>query len=95
MSCGVDHRHGLDPELLWLWYRPAATVPIGPLAWELPYAVGAALEKGKKTKKINNNNNNDNKIKENIKKLSSVRAGCFVSFVQGSESTSEHLLGTQ
>ena len=45
MSCGVDQRCGWDPELLWLWYRPAATTLIGPLAWEPPYAVGAALKK--------------------------------------------------
>ena len=44
MSCGAGHRCGLDPALLWLWRRPAATVPIRPLAWEAPYAVGAALE---------------------------------------------------
>ena len=36
MSCGVG---GL-----------AATAPIGPLAWELPYAVGAALKKKAKGK---------------------------------------------
>ena len=47
MSCGVGRRCGLDPELLWLWWRLAATAPIQPLAWELPYAAGAAL-KGKK-----------------------------------------------
>ena len=51
MSCGVGHRHGLDPVLLWLWCRPAASAPIGPLAWEPPYAVGAALEKAKRPKK--------------------------------------------
>ena len=45
VSCGVGCRHGLDPMLLWLWCRPAATAPIGPLAWEPPYAVVAALEK--------------------------------------------------
>ena len=45
MSCGVVHRHGLDLELLWLWHRPAAIAPIGPLAWELPYVVGVALKK--------------------------------------------------
>ena len=28
---------GLDPALLWLWCRPSATAPIGPLAWEPPY----------------------------------------------------------
>jgi len=48
MSCGVAHRHGTDPALLWLWRRLAATALIRPLAWEPPYAVGAALEKGKK-----------------------------------------------
>ena len=41
----------MDPALLWLWHRLAATVQIGPLAWELPYAAGAAL------KRQNNNNN--------------------------------------
>ena len=24
MGCGVGHRCGSDPELLWLWRRPAA-----------------------------------------------------------------------
>ena len=28
MSCGVGSRCGLDPELLWLWCRPAAVAPI-------------------------------------------------------------------
>ena len=51
MSCGVGHRHNLDPALLWLWHRPVAIAPIRPLAWEPPYAAGAALEKDKKTKK--------------------------------------------
>ena len=50
-SCGVGHRHGLDPVLLWLWRRPAATAPIRPLAWESPYAMGVALEKAKRQKK--------------------------------------------
>ena len=51
MSCGVGRRHVLDPKLLWLWCRPVATVLIGPLAWEPPYAAGAALKKRKKEKK--------------------------------------------
>ena len=42
-----------DPALLWLWHRPVATAPIGPLAWEPSYAAGAALEKTKKPS-INN-----------------------------------------
>ena len=50
MNCGVGHRRCLDPELL--WYRPVAMALIGTLAWEPPYAVGAALKRQK-------NNNND------------------------------------
>ena len=48
MSCGIGHRHGLDPTLLWLWRRPAATTLIRPLAWEPPYAAGAAQKMAKK-----------------------------------------------
>ena len=51
MSCGVDCRHGLDLILPWLWCRPAAVAPIGPLAWESPYAADAALKSKKKKKK--------------------------------------------
>ena len=43
MSWGVGH--SLDPALLWLWHKPSATAPIGPLAWEPPYAIGVALKK--------------------------------------------------
>ena len=50
MTCGVDHRHGSDPTLLGLWLRPAATAPIGPLAWKPPYAVGLTLKIQKTTK---------------------------------------------
>ena len=51
LSCGVGCRCTSDPALLWLWHRPAATAPIRPLAWEPPYAEGAALEMAKKKKK--------------------------------------------
>ena len=53
MSCGVGHRRGSDLALLWLWQRLAATAPIRPLAWELPYAKNVALERkeGKERKK--------------------------------------------
>ena len=51
MSCGVGCRHGSDPALLWLWRRPVATAPVGPLAWETPYAMGAAQEMAKRQKK--------------------------------------------
>ena len=52
MSCGWD------PALLWLWRRSAATAPIGPLAWEPPYApvlqeaAQEMAERQKKKKKI-------------------------------------------
>ena len=36
---------------LWLWCRPAAVAPIRPLAWEPPYAVGAALKRQKDKRK--------------------------------------------
>ena len=44
MSSGAGHSRGSDPTLLWLWCRPAAVALIQPLAWELPYATGAALK---------------------------------------------------
>ena len=50
VSCGVGCRRGSDLTLL-RWCRPVATAPIRPLAWESPYATGAALEKAKRTKK--------------------------------------------
>ena len=50
MSCGVGRGQGLDPELLWLWYGPAATALIRPLAWEPPYAVGVALKSQERKK---------------------------------------------
>ena len=49
MSCGVGRRRGLDLALLWLW--PVATAPIRPLAWDSPYATGAALKRRKTNKK--------------------------------------------
>ena len=51
MNCGVGCRRGLDLALLWLWLRPETTAPIGPLAWEPPYAEGAAQKIAKRQKK--------------------------------------------
>ena len=51
MSCGIGHRCGSDPALLWLWCRLAAVAPIQPLAWESPYTAGAALKSKRKKKK--------------------------------------------
>ena len=48
MSCGVGHRRGSDPTLLWLWRRLVATALIRPLDWGPPYAAGEALKKKKK-----------------------------------------------
>ena len=45
MTCGVGPRHDSDLALLWLWCRLVATAPIRPLARELSYASGVALEK--------------------------------------------------
>ena len=51
VSYGVSHRPGSDPELLWLWCRPAAVALIQPRAWELPYAAGVALKSKKQIAK--------------------------------------------
>ena len=40
----------MDPELLWLWRKLVATATIGHLAWEPPYAAGAAQEMAKRQK---------------------------------------------
>ena len=50
MSCDVGCRRGSNPAFLWLWHRPAAIAPIGPLAWEPLYATGVALKRQKKKK---------------------------------------------
>ena len=50
-AVGVGRRHGSDPALLWLWHRLVATSLIRPLAWEPPYAAGAAKRQRKKKKK--------------------------------------------
>ena len=51
MSCDVGCRRSSDPTLLWLRRRLAAIATIGPLAWEPPYAMGAAVENAKRQKK--------------------------------------------
>ena len=52
-SCGVGHRGGSDLTLLWLWCRPVATAPTGPLAWEPPYAARTSLKEKEKRKEMN------------------------------------------
>ena len=51
VSCGVGHRCASDPKVPWLWHRPEAAALIRALAWELPYAAGAALKKLPKKEK--------------------------------------------
>ena len=51
----LSRRHGSDLALLWLSCRLAATATNRPLAWEPPYAIGAALKR-QKTKKVKNKN---------------------------------------
>ena len=47
MSCGVGRGCSSGLELLWLWCRLASITPIGPLAWEPPCAISAALKRQK------------------------------------------------
>ena len=68
MSSGVGHRGSLDPVLLWLWRRPAATALIGPLAWEPPYATGAALKR-QKDQKIKNKISRNKKLHNSLPKM--------------------------
>ena len=51
MSCGISHRGGSDPELLWLWHKLTATSPVQPLALEPPYAMGAVQKRQRPKKK--------------------------------------------
>ena len=51
VSCGVGCRRGSDSALLRLWCRLVALAPIQSLAWEPPYAAGAAQEIAKRQKK--------------------------------------------
>ena len=46
----IGCRCSSDPLLLWLWGRLATIAPIRPLAWELLYAVGAALKSKEREK---------------------------------------------
>ena len=47
VNCGLGHRGGSDPTLLWLWRRPAAAAQIRPQAWESPYVRGDVLRRKK------------------------------------------------
>ena len=51
MSCGVCHKCGSDPTLLWLWCRLVAAALIQTLAWEPPRDPSAALKRQKTQEK--------------------------------------------
>ena len=56
----MGRRRGSDLAFLWLWCRLVAVALNGPLAWEPPYVMGAALKRQKKRNKdttINKINN--------------------------------------
>ena len=55
MSCGVDHRCGLDLTLLWLWGKQEATTPdlIPSLGTSICRGGGPKKQNTKKTKKAN------------------------------------------
>ena len=53
LSCGVGCRCSSDLAWMWLWHRPATAAAVQPLAWEHPYAVGAALKFKKKKESKN------------------------------------------
>ena len=71
MSCGVGHRGGWDLASLWLWRRPAAAAPIGPLSSELPYAMGVALKKQKTNKQKNKDKKRERERERNYGQVSS------------------------
>ena len=50
-NCGVGHKRGSDPVLLWLWCRPAAVAPIRLLAWGLTYAADVLKSKERNKQK--------------------------------------------
>ena len=76
MSCGVGHRGGSDPALLWLWCRPVATDPIRPLAWGPPYIMGVALKR--KEKKNYAKLGNDNQLKQCFPSMTFLKKANFV-----------------
>ena len=68
VSCDVGCRYSSDLVLLGLWCRPGAIVPIGPLAWELPYATSLALKRPKKNLNIATDAIDTKKMGKNLQK---------------------------
>ena len=76
----MGHRRGLDPALLWLWQRLAATGPIGPLPWQSPYAVGAALKRQEKKKRERKNKSCQMNAVLSLSILSDISIATLLSF---------------
>ena len=57
MSCGVSHRYGSDPTLLWLWHRPASLALIRPPSLGTSICHGCSHKKRKKKKERENKYN--------------------------------------
>ena len=51
LCCGIGHRCGSDPALLWLWCRPEATAPMRPPSLGTSICRGCGPKKTKKKKK--------------------------------------------
>ena len=83
MSYSVGHRHGSALMLLWLWHRLAAKAPIQPLAWEPPYAVGAALKSQKEKKEKKKKREKKKKsLRELASKPTLTTCPCFLSLTE-------------
>ena len=67
MNCGVGCRRGSDLVLLWLWCRLVATALIRPLAWEPPYAEGAAKKWEKDKNKQTNKKQNKTEVRRRLR----------------------------
>ena len=63
--CGIGCRRGSDPVWLWLWYRPAPTALMRPLAWEPPYAPCEALKSKKQKPLVKISNSHSMAVGEN------------------------------
>ena len=64
---------GKHPVLPWLWCRPAAAAPIQPLAWEPPYAVGAALKRQNKKNKNKKNPSKKAQLQRSVQEHESLQ----------------------
>ena len=89
MCCGVGSRRGSDPALLRLWYRPATTDPIQSLAWEPPYAAGAALKRPnkKERKAVSGKRGVKAEVRQDGKEMGKKRLSSTISLAESREET--------